>query len=119
MELSERTKNYVKIVREQLEKLGVLEKADEENLKFLAEQTELYNRAMDELDRTGLTILDNKGKTVVNPVFQVSRSAMTQITALMKELSVSCRQRRILVKDNFVQEDDAMDLFLQSFDQHK
>ncbi len=116
MELSERTQNYVKIVRDQLEKMGVLEPADEENLKFLAEQTELYNRALDELEKTGLTILDGKGKTVVNPVFQISRSAMTQITALMKELSVSCRQRRMLVKDNFVQEDDAMDLFLQSFD---
>lgn len=119
MKLSERTQNYIKVVRDQLEKMGVLEPADEENLKFLAEQTELYNRAMDEMDETGLTIVDKNGKQVANPAFQIARSAMCQITALMKELSVSCRQRRMLVKDCIVQDDDAMDLFLQSFDKNK
>lgn len=105
MELSEKTKKYIETVKAQLSEDGVMTETDEQNLNFLAEAVELYYRGLDELDRTGLVVTDNKNRVVANPAFSIVRSSQGTITALMKELSVSLRQRRMLKKDNMVNEE--------------
>lgn len=112
MKYCEETEKYMSVVQEQMEKIGVLEDADKENLKLLKIQIELYYRAVEDLETHGLTAVDKVGRTTVNPAFNIQRSAMANIISLMKELSISARQRRLLLKDDMVDEEDPLDKFL-------
>lgn len=114
--LSDETKNYMEIITRQMAGLGVLEEADRANLELLSSQIELYLRAMRELDEKGLTCTDQKGRMVSNPAFSVARSCMSQITSLLKELSLSTRQRRLLTRDAIIEEEDPMDVFLEKME---
>lgn len=113
MKYSKETEEYMSVIEKQMESLGVLEDADKENLKLLKIQIELYYRAVDELEETGLTVTDQKGRLVMNPAFTVQRSAITNVIALMKELSLSARQRRLLTSAGQTNEEDPMDVFLR------
>lgn len=112
MKISDKTQKYIDVIKREMEAIGVLSDADKENLEFLTTQVELYNRALDELELKGLTVVDKQNRTVVNPAFNVQRSAMANIVSLMKELSISARQRRLLVKDEMTDEPDPLDDFL-------
>lgn len=112
MKYCEETEQYISVIKSQMTKLGVLEEADIENLKLLKTQIELYYRAIKELDEKGFTTLDKLNRTVTNPAFAIQRSAMTNIISLMRELSLSARQRRMLVKDEMTDEKDPLDEFL-------
>lgn len=112
MEISKKTKDYIDVVKREMELIGVLSDADQANLEFLTSQVELYNRALDDLERNGLTCVDTQNRKTVNPSFNVQRSAMTNIIALMKELSISARQRRLLTSAGQTEETDPMDEFL-------
>ena len=112
MHISEKTKRYIAVITKQMESIGVLEDADRENLGLLETQIELYYRAIDDIEEHGLTVTDTKNRTVVNPAFTVQRSAMTNIISLMKELSISARQRRFLISAGQTTEEDPMDEFL-------
>lgn len=113
MTISDKTNRYIEIVKKQMESIGVLDDADKENLDFLTTQVELYNRALDDLEKNGLTAKDKVGRSTVNPAFNIQRSAMANIIALMKELSISARQRRLLTSAGQVEEADPMDEFLE------
>ncbi len=110
--LSQKTKDYIDTITQQMEKLGVLEEADKKNIELLASQYELYVRAIEDLDKNGFTTVDKLNRTVTNPAFAIQRSAMTNIISLMKELSLSARQRRLLTSAGQTEEEDPMDLFL-------
>lgn len=112
MQISEKTQHYIDVIKAQMESIGVLSDADRENIEFLTTQVELYNRALDDLEVKGLTVTDKQNRTVVNPAFNIQRSAMANIIALMKELSISARQRRLLTSAGQTEEEDPMDLFL-------
>lgn len=112
MKFQEKTEHYIEVITKQMESIGVLEEADRENLNLLKCQVELYYRALDEIEQNGLTARDKMNRTTVNPAFNVQRSAIQNITSLLRELSLSARQRRFLVKDAIVNEPDAMDEFL-------
>lgn len=114
MRFSEKTKKYIEVITKEMESIGVLEEADRENLGLLKTQYELYIRALDDIEKNGLTYNDKSGRSHTNPAFSVQRSAMQNITALLRELSISARQRRFLTKDAIVQEVDPMDEFLDS-----
>ena len=113
MTISDKTNKYIEVVKKQMESIGVLDDADKENLEFLTTQVELYNRALDDLEKNGLTAVDKVGRSTVNPAFNIQRSAMANIIALMKELSISARQRRLLTSAGQTEEVDPMDEFLQ------
>ena len=113
MTISDKTNRYIDVVKKQMESIGVLDDADKENLEFLTTQVELYNRALDDLEKNGLTAVDKVGRSTVNPAFNIQRSAMANIIALMKELSISARQRRLLTSAGQTEEVDPMDEFLQ------
>ena len=113
MIISDKTNRYIDVVKKQMESIGVLDDADKENLEFLTTQVELYNRALDDLEKNGLTAVDKVGRSTVNPAFNIQRSAMANIIALMKELSISARQRRLLTSAGQTEEVDPMDEFLQ------
>ena len=119
MKYCEATENYMSVIKKQMETIGVLEDADLENLKLLKIQIELYYRAIDDLEENGLTCKDTQNRTTVNPAFNIQRSAIANIIALMKELSISARQRRLLTKDAMVTEEDPMDLFLEEMKNRK
>ena len=112
MKISDKTQKYIDVIKVEMEKIGALSDADKENLEFLTSQVELYNRAIDDLDTRGFTITDPKNRVVVNPAFNIQRSAMANILGLMRELSLSARQRRLLTSAGQVEEEDPMDLFL-------
>jgi len=112
MKISEKTQKYIDVIKREMEKIGVMSDADRENLEFLTTQLELYNRALDELEDKGLTCYDKVGRLTVNPAFTIQRSAMVNILGLMKELSISARQRRMLLKDDMAEEHDPLDDFL-------
>lgn len=112
MQISEKTQNYINIIQKEMESIGVMSDADKENLEFLKTQVELYNRALDEIELNGLTVTDQKGRLVMNPAFTVQRSAMVNILGLMKELSLSARQRRLLTSAGQMEEHDPLDDFL-------
>lgn len=113
MTISDKTNRYIEVVKKQMESIGVLDDADRENLDFLTTQVELYNRALDDLEKNGLTAVDKVGRSTVNPAFNIQRSAMANIISLMKELSISARQRRLLTSAGQVEETDPMDEFLE------
>ena len=113
MNYSKETEQYMSVIEKQMESLGVLEDADKENLKLLKIQIELYYRAVDELEKNGLTAYDKVGRLSVNPAFTIQRSAMVNIISLLKELSISARQRRLLTSAGQTDEDDPMDQFLK------
>lgn len=113
MTISDKTNRYIEVVKKQMESIGVLDEADKENLDFLTTQVELYNRALDDLEKNGLTAVDKVGRSTVNPAFNIQRSAMANIIALMKELSISARQRRLLTSAGQTEEVDPMDEFLE------
>ena len=113
MTISDKTNRYIDVVKKQMESIGVLDDADKENLEFLTTQVELYNRALDDLEKNGLTAVDKVGRSTVNHAFNIQRSAMANIIALMKELSISARQRRLLTSAGQTEEVDPMDEFLQ------
>ena len=113
MKISDKTNMYIEVVKKQMESIGVLDDADRENLDFLTTQVELYNRALDDLEKNGLTAVDKVGRSTVNPAFNIQRSAMANIISLMKELSISARQRRLLTSAGQVEETDPMDEFLE------
>ena len=112
MKYCEETEKYMSVIQEQMEKIGVLEDADRENLKLLKIQIELYYRAIEDLENNGLTSKDKQGRTTVNPAFNIQRSAIANILGLLKELSISARQRRLLTSAGQTEEEDPMDLFL-------
>ena len=113
MRYSKETEEYMSVIEKQMESIGVLEDADRENLNLLKIQIELYYRAVDDLDKNGLTAKDKVGRSTVNPAFNIQRSAMANIIALMKELSISARQRRLLTSAGQTEEVDPMDEFLE------
>lgn len=113
MTISDKTNRYIEVVKKQMESIGVLDDADKENLDFLTTQVELYNRALDDLEKNGLTAVDKVGRSTVNPAFNIQRSAMANIISLLKELSISARQRRLLTSAGQVEEVDPMDEFLE------
>ena len=113
MNYRKETEEYMSVIEKQMESIGVLEDADRENLNLLKIQIELYYRAVDDLDKNGLTARDKVGRSTVNPAFNIQRSAMANIIALMKELSISARQRRLLTSAGQTEEVDPMDEFLQ------
>ena len=112
MNYSKETEQYMSVIEKQMQNIGVLEDADKENLKLLKIQIELYYRAVEELEKNGLTVTDQKGRMVMNPAFTVQRSAITNVIALMKELSLSARQRRLLTSAGQMEEHDPLDDFL-------
>ena len=112
MDYKEKAENYIKIVKKQMENIGVLEEVDEQNLDLLKYQVQLYYRALDELDNNGLTSYDKNGKPCTNPAFSIQRSAIQNITSLLRELSISARQRRFLTSEGIINETDPMDEFL-------
>lgn len=112
MQISEKTQKYIDVIKKEMEKIGVMTDADKENLEFLTTQVELYNRALEELEKNGLTCYDKVGRLSVNPAFTIQRSAMVNVLGLMKELSISARQRRMLLKDDMTEEHDPLDDFL-------
>ena len=101
---SKETTEYIDAVQAQLEKLGVLEETDKRNLKFLGDAVDLYSMARQQLLEEGITVYDNNNRKVANPAFSVMRSQQAMITALFKELSISTRQRRMLAKDEIIDE---------------
>ena len=113
MSYIEKTDHYMDVITRQMESLGFLEDADRENLDLLRTQISLYYRALEELDKNGLTCYDKVGRLSVNPAFTIQRSAMTNIISLMKELSISARQRRLLTSAGQTNEEDPMDQFLK------
>ena len=68
---------------------------------------------LDDLEKNGLTAIDKVGRTTVNPAFNIQRSAIANILGLLKELSISARQRRLLTSAGQTEEVDPMDEFLQ------
>lgn len=112
MKISEKTQNYIDVIKKEMESIGVLSDADKENIDFLTTQVELYNRALEDLETNGLTGRDKVGRATVNPAFNIQRSAMANIIALMKELSISARQRRLLTSAGQTEENDPLDEFL-------
>ena len=113
MNYRKETEEYMSVIEKQKESIGVLEDADREHPNLLKIQRELYYRAVDDLDKNGLTAKDKVGRSTVNPAFNIQRSAMANIIALMKELSISARQRRLLTSAGQTEEVDPMDEFLQ------
>lgn len=113
MSYKEKTDHYMEVVTKQMEKLGYLEDADRENLDLLRTQISLYYRALEELEEKGLTCYDKVGRLSVNPAFTIQRSAMSNIISLLKELSISARQRRMLIKDEVTDELDPLDVFME------
>lgn len=113
MGYKEKTDHYMEVVTKQMEKLGYLEDADRENLDLLRTQISLYYRALEELEKNGLTCYDKVGRLSVNPAFTIQRSAMSNIISLLKELSISARQRRMLIKDEVTDELDPLDVFME------
>jgi len=111
MSYKEKADNYIKIVRKQMESIGVLEDVDKENLELLRAQVSLYYQALEELEAHGLIVDGPRGKTQ-NPAFAIERSAIQNITSLLRELSISARQRRFLTRDDIISEVDPMDEFL-------
>lgn len=114
MKYSEKTEEYIRIITKEMESIGVLEEADKKNLELLKTQYELYMRALEDIDENGMTFTDKYSNKRTNPAFAIQRSAIQNITALLRELSVSARQRRFLTKDAIVQTEDPMDEFLNS-----
>ena len=112
MKFSEKTEHYIEVITKQMESIGVLEEADKENLELLKCQVELYYRALEDIEQNGLTARDKVNRATVNPAFNVQRSAIQNITSLLRELSISARQRRFLTKDAIVNSEDPMDEFL-------
>lgn len=112
IKLSPETQEYIDTITAQMEKIGFLEDADRKNIDLLASQYELYVRAVKDLDTNGFTVTDKQNRKVVNPAFNIQRSAMTNIISLMRELSLSARQRRLLTSAGQTEEEDPMDLFL-------
>lgn len=112
MSYKEKTDHYMDVITKQMEKLGVLEDADRENLDLLRTQISLYYRALEELEKGGLTCYDKVGRLSVNPAFTIQRSAMVNVLSLLKELSISARQRRLLTSAGQTNEEDPLDEFL-------
>lgn len=113
----EKADNYIKIVQKQMESIGVLEEVDKQNLELLKFQVELYYRALEELDQNGLTSKDKNGRPCTNPAFSIQRSAIQNITSLLRELSISARQRRFLIQNEIITEEDPMDVFLNKMNE--
>ena len=111
MNYKEKAENYITIVKKQMEQIGVLEEVDRENLELLRAQVSLYYQALEEIEKSGLIVDGKKGK-VQNPAFAIERSAIQNITSLLRELSISARQRRFLTRDEIINEVDPMDAFL-------
>ena len=116
MSYKEKADNYIKIVKKQMESIGVLEEVDKENLEMLRAQVSLYYQALEEIEKTGLIVDGAKGK-VANPAFAIERSAIQNITSLLRELSISARQRRFLIQNEIINEEDPMDEFLNKMNE--
>lgn len=116
MKYCEETEKYMSVIEKQMESIGVLEDADKENLKLLKIQIELYYRAVEDLEKHGLTAIDKVGRSTVNPAFNIQRSAICNVIALLKELSISARQRRLLTSAGQTNEEDPMDAFLKQME---
>ena len=116
MKYCEETEKYMSVIEKQMESIGVLEDADKENLKLLKIQIELYYRAVEDLEKHGLTAIDKVGRSTVNPAFNIQRSAIANILGLLKELSISARQRRLLTSAGQTTEEDPMDTFLKQME---
>lgn len=117
MTYKEKAENYIKIVKTQMESIGVLEEVDKQNLELLKYQVELYYRALEDLDVNGLTARDKQNRVTTNPAFNIQRSAIQNITSLLRELSISARQRRFLTRDEIINEVDPMDEFLNKMNE--
>lgn len=108
----EYAKTYIAQVEKTLDEMGCFETIDGFNLDLLGDSLSLYLRAKEELDKNGLVVRDDRGRMVANPCVALVKNQQGVIIALMKELSISLRQRRFLTRDNIVVEENPLDKFL-------
>lgn len=102
-------KEYIEKVEQTLTEMGCFEEVDAFNLDLLGDSLTLYLRAKEELDKNGLVVTDQKGRKVANPCVGLVKNQQGVIISFMKELSISLRQRRFLVRDNMGDDDSPMD----------
>lgn len=93
---------YVDKVEQTLQDMGCFEDIDKFNLNLLGDSISMYLKAKKELDEKGFVVTDQKGRLVANPCVGLVKNQQGVIIALMKELSISLRQRRMLHRDEMV-----------------
>lgn len=98
-------KEYIEKVEQTLTDMGCFEEVDGYNLDLLGDSITLYLKAKEELDKNGLTVIDQHGRMVANPCVGLVKNQQGVIISFMKELSLSLRQRRFLMKDNMASEE--------------
>lgn len=102
---SKSTKEYIQNIEDKMREMGVLETVDKDNFNLLGDAIEIYNRARKEVDEKGITVQEGP-YTRQNPALQIMRQQQAIILSFLKEFSVTCRGRRLLVKDEFGKEEE-------------
>ena len=108
-------KSYIQKVEDTLMQMGCFEEVDKFNLDLLGDSLSLYLKGKEELDKYGLLFTSDSGRKTANPCMQLVKSQQGVIIQLMKELSISLRQRRFLQRDSII-DNDPMDEFLNKME---
>lgn len=97
MKISKDVAKKIKVIRQMLEKNGLLNDADEMNLQMLAEEFQVYNMCLQEIEEKGITMLDRVGGLKINPAASMRNRSANTILQILKEFGISTKSRKLLL----------------------
>ena len=94
------TKKFIKTVVDELEQKKMLSDLDEGCILMLADNYNIYLRAMEELNKGSLTFVSDRGNISASPLLRIAKDSESIYLQIMKEFGLSPLSRNKLVEDN-------------------
>jgi P27 family predicted phage terminase small subunit len=91
-----KAREFMKSVVKTLKESNVVESIDSAALDMLARSYSLYVKANEELENQSLTIVNNQGNIVANPIVKIIKDAQTSCMQIMTEFGLTAKSRKKL-----------------------
>lgn len=113
--LSEEAERYIKKVIDWLKKSEKLNTVDEGALRILVDSYDQYIKAMEHVNRVGLTVAGSRNTIVANPCVRIAKDAKSTCLSLMTELGLTIKSRSKLSSLDDDEEDSPLCEFMKTF----
>lgn len=113
--LSSEAERYIKKVIDWLKSNDKLTAVDEGALRILADSYDQYIKAMEHVNRVGLTVAGSRNTIVANPAVRIAKDAKATCLSLMVEIGLTLKSRSKLTTLNQDTEESPLAEFMKSF----
>jgi P27 family predicted phage terminase small subunit len=109
-----KAREFMKSVVKTLKESNVAESIDSAALDMLARSYSIYIKANEELDKQTLTVVNNNGNIVANPILKIIKDSQTSCMQIMTEFGLTAKSRRKLPRlDKKEGEESPLDEFVK------